>query len=205
MNKIITILITMGLSSSLAVGQNQESTKVWNFGADVNLFFIPDDFFVLPIFRADRNVLHLQARYNNEDMETFSAWIGYNFTGGKNFEYTITPMLGGVVGRTKGIAIGAEITLSYEGFGLHSLGEYLFDAESTENNFYYNWSDFTYSPKDWLWFGISAQRTRLYQTDLDIQRGLLIGGGLKQWELTTYLYNIGFDDPFFIMTISTYF
>jgi hypothetical protein len=114
-------------------------------------------------------------------------------------------MIGGVVGSTKGFAPGLEITLGYRGFELYSEGEYLFDSESAENNFFYNWADFTYSPKDWLWFGVSAQRTRLYQTELDIQRGVLVGAGLKQWELTTYLYNPGFDDYFFIVTLSVEF
>jgi hypothetical protein len=177
----------------------------WEFSADANFYFIPDDFFVLPVFRADKNALHLEARYNYEDMETFSAWVGYNFSGGNEFEYTFTPMIGGVVGLTKGIAPGLEMTLGYKGFELYSEGEYLFDSESTENNFFYNWSDITFSPKDWLWFGISAQRTKLYQTDLDIQRGLLVGAGLKQWELTTYLYNLGFDDPFLLIALSVSF
>jgi hypothetical protein len=63
----------------------------------------------------------------------------------------------------------------------------------------------TYSPTDWLWLGISGQRTRLYQTDLDIQRGIIVGAGFKNIELTTYSYNIGFDDPFFIITLSASF
>ncbi len=37
----------------------------------------------------------------------------------------------------------------------------------------------------WLSVGISGQRTRLYQTNLDIQRGLLAGASLKNWELTS--------------------
>jgi len=62
-----------------------------------------------------------------------------------------------------------------------------------------------WSPKDWLWVGLSGQRTRLYQTDLEIQRGLLAGVALKNWELTSYLYNVGFDDPFALVTLSVSF
>ncbi len=164
--------------------------------------FFSDDFVFLPVFIANKKALHLEARYNYEDRETFSAWAGYNFSGGDKFEYTFTPMIGGVFGLTKGIAAGIEITLNYKGFELYSEGEYLFDSKSSENNFFYNWTDLTYSPKDWLWFGISGQRTRLYQTNLNIQRGLLVGGALKNWELTGYLYNLGFDDPFILLTVS---
>lgn len=205
MKKGICFLIT-ALSYSLVYSQEGKTTPpTWNFNTDINAYFFSDDFILLPIFKADKNKLHLEARYNYEDIETFSVWGGYNFSGGNEFEYTLTPMLGGVAGLTKGVAPGIEMTFSYKGFELYTEGEYLFDLASTENSFFYNWVDFTYSPKDWLWFGISGQRTRLYKTDLDLQRGLLIGGGLKNWELTGYLYNLGFDEPFVLLTLSVHF
>jgi hypothetical protein len=195
------------LMFSVSMGYAQSDSSQWNFSTDVNFYLIPDDFFILPVFRADKNKLHLEARYNYEDRETFSGWFGYNFIGGNgnNFDYTITPMLGGVVGNSDGMAAGLEITLTYKRFELYTESENFFDFESSSNNYFYNWSDLTYSPIDWLWFGISGQRTRLYQTDLDIQRGLIVGASLKNLSLNTYLYNIGFDDPFFIITLSASF
>lgn len=206
MKKIICFCIVAS-SLSLAYAQEEEKSAPasWDFGVDANFYFFKDDFIILPVFRADRKALHLEARYNYEDIETASIWAGYNFTGGEEFEYTFTPMIGGVFGLTNGVATGIEVTLGYKGFELYSEGEYLFDSETVENNFYYNWTDLTYSPKDWLWFGLSAQRTRLYETDLEIQRGLLVGGGYKRWELTGYLYNLGFDDPFVLLTLSASF
>ena len=194
----LTILIALSLS--VAYAQEEASTSNWEFSTDVNLYFIPDEFFVLPVFRADKNKLHLEARYNYEDLETFSAWAGYNFSGGENFEYTFTPMVGGVVGLANGVAPGLEMTLSYKGFELYSESEYMFDFEV--ENFFYNWSDLTYSPTDWLWFGISGQRLRVYQSELEVQRGLLVGGGARNFELTTYWYNIGLDDSFVLLTLS---
>jgi len=203
MKKNISFFIALAFSIAVAYSQEQPpSDPTWEFGSDLNFYFIPDDFFVLPVFKADKNKLHLEARYNYEDRNTFSGWVGYNFSGGKKLEFIITPMLGGIVGNSNGIAPGLEFTLNYKKFELYSESEYLFDVETKENNFYYNWADFTYAPTDWLWFGISGQRTRLYKTDLDIQRGLLVGGGIKNWEFNGYLYNLGFDDPFFLLTVS---
>jgi hypothetical protein len=202
MKKIFLVLMLSVFTSSFAFAQEPANEKQWNFGVDANMYFFPDEFILLPVFRADKNKLHLEARYNYEDLETFSAWAGYNFMGGKKLEYFITPMLGGVVGLSNGIAPGLEFTFTYKNFELYSESEYLFDVNTSENNFFYVWTDLTYSAKDWLWFGLSGQRTRLYQTDLDIQRGLLIGGALKNWELTGYLYNLGFDDPFVLATLS---
>jgi len=186
----------------IAYAQESSNEKQWNFTTDINFYFIPNDFFVLPVIKADKNKLHLEARYNYEDMQTFSRWAGYNLNGGDEFSYAFTPMVGGVVGLSNGIAPGLEMTLGYKNFELYSESEYMFDADANVNNFYYNWSDLTYSAKDWLWFGISGQRTRLYKTDLDIQRGLLIGSSFKNLEINGYLYNLGFDDPFFLVTLT---
>jgi hypothetical protein len=125
--------------------------------------------------------------------------------GGKNFEYSITPMLGGVVGLSNGIASGLEFTFTFQNFELYSEQEYLFDINTRDNNFFYAWTDLTYAPMDWLWFGISGQRTRLYQTDVELQKGLVLGGAYKSFELTGYLYNLGFDDPFVLITLSASF
>ncbi len=198
------ILLASFYTSSMAQDSTPSEMK-WNFSADANLYFFPGEFILLPVFRADKNKLHLEARYNYEDLETFSAWVGYNFNGGSKLTYTITPMVGGVVGLSNGIAPGLEFTFIYKSFEWYAESEYLFDFETNENNFYYMWSDVMYSPTDWLWLGISGQRTRLYQTKLDIQRGLLVGGGYKSLELTGYLYNLGFDDPFVLVTLSVNF
>jgi hypothetical protein len=197
----------MVICSALAFGQTEEAApdKKWNFGADMNMYFLPGEFIGLPVFRADKNKLHLEARYNYEDLETFSGWVGYNFMGGNTVEYFITPMIGGVVGLTNGIAPGLLFTLTYNRVELYSESEYLFSVNSREDNFFYMWTDFTWSPKDWLWVGLSGQRTRLYQTDVELQKGLLVGAGLKNLELTTYVYNLGFDDPFVLVTLSVIF
>jgi hypothetical protein len=205
MKKIICIGVFLFSSVVTLYAQEPDSTSRWSFNPDITFYFLPNDFLAVPMFRADKNKLHLEARYNYEDRETFSGWVGYNFNGGDGeFSYTFTPMIGGVGGLSNGIAPGLELTLTYKKFELYSEMENLFDLENSENNFYYNWADLTYSPTDWLWFGISGQRTRLFQTDLDIQRGLLVGIGFKGLELNSYVYNIG-DNPFLILNLSVSF
>lgn len=182
--------------------QEKDSLRPWEIGADLNTYIFSDYVFLLPVVRADKGALHLEARYNYEDLNTFSAWAGCNISGGKNWEYTITPMIGGVIGNSNGVAPGLEFTIAHKKFELYSESEYLFELSDKTYSFFYNWTDLTYAPKDWLWFGLSGQRTRLYQTDLEIQRGLMVGAGLKNWELTGYLYNLFFDEPFVIFTLS---
>lgn len=200
---LFTLIFYFSAYSFLTLfAQDQDSLKStrWEFSAEANLYFT-DPFFILPILTADREKLHLELRYNYEDLQTASGWIGYNFSGGKEFQYIITPMTGGLLGRINGIAAGMELTFSYADFELYSEMEYVFDLESSADNYFYNWSDLAYYPFDWLWFGLSAQRTRVYKNDLELQRGLFAGAGYDQFELTTYFYNRGNDDFYIILTL----
>src|SRR4051812_27673091 len=146
----------------------------WAISASVYTYFVPDDHeYVQPTITADRDWLHLEARYNYEDQNTASAWVGYNFAGGEKLAWEITPMLGGVFGDTAGVAPGYKGSMTWRNFELYSEGEYVFDTGDFSDSFFYNWSELTYSPVEWLRLGLAAQRTRAYESDRDIQRGLL--------------------------------
>lgn len=198
----ISNLIALLFSVTLAQEEDTLTTSEWNYGVETDLYFT-DPFVFLPIFIADKGNLHLEARYNYEDLKTFSGWVGYNFYGGEDFEYFITPMVGAAVGRTNGIVPGLEFTFSYIGFELYSESEYLFDFASSEYNFFYSWTDLTYSPLDWLWFGISGQITKTNETELETDRGVILGFAYKNFEITGYFYNAFTDDVFFMLALTT--
>lgn len=195
----------MILVRGAAIAQEQE-VKSWAFDIEANSYFFKGgDYIFLPVFKANKDWLHTEVRYNYEDLKTVSVWAGYSFRGGEKTEYVITPMVGGLTGQTKGVAAGLEFSLTFGKFEIYSEGEYVWDTAGQEYNFFYNWSDITYALKDWWWVGFSGQRTRLYKTDLEYQRGFLMGASLKQWAFTGYLYNLGFGEPFFLFTIGVEF
>ncbi len=167
-----------------------KSEKSWSSSVSVYTYFVPDDRdYVQPTITADRGWLHLEARYNYEDLDTGSVWVGYNFSGGEKIAWEFTPMLGGVFGNTTGIAPGYKGSVSWWKLELYSEGEYVADTRDSSGSFFYNWSELTVSPTDWLRIGLVTQRTHLYETDRDIQRGFLVGFSLKHMDLTTYLFN----------------
>jgi len=166
------------------------TTNQWSFSAYVYGYLVPESRdYVNPNFTADREWLHLEARYNYEALETGSAWVGGNFSGGKDLTWEFTPMLGGVFGNTTGIAPGYKGSLNWWKIALYSEGEYVVDTGDSSGNFFYNWSELTLSPCDWLRFGLVTQRTRAYQTDRDIQRGFLVGLSYNKVDFTTYVFN----------------
>ena len=180
--------------------------KAWSLSASASTYIVPDfQEYVQPTFTADRGWLHLETRYDYENLETGSVWLGYNFGGGEKLEWEITPMLGGVFGNTTGIAPGYKFSLAYWKFELSSEGEFVFDVGTSEGSFFYTWSELSISPVDWFRFGLVGQRTRAYQTDVDIQRGLLVGFSYKKMDLTTYVFNLDRDKPTWVFSVAVSF
>ncbi|MGB6675532.1 MAG: hypothetical protein WBE44_02460 [Terriglobales bacterium] len=151
--------------------------------------------YVSPDFTADRNWLHLEARYNYEAHRTGSLWVGYDFSTGKKLVLDLTPMAGAVFGNLNGVAPGYLLTLTYKKLQLYSSGEYVFDIQKRNDNFFYNWDQLTYSPLKWLQVGLVSQRTRVYHTGLDVQRGALVGFTYKKLTFTTNVFNFGWTTP----------
>jgi hypothetical protein len=195
-----------GKNPGAGVAGKDPSVELWSFEGSVSAYFVPDTSdYVSPVFMADRGRLHLEARYNYEAMETASLWLGCNFSFGEKLVFEVTPMLGGVFGDTWGIAPGCRFSLSRGQVEFSSECEYVFDAESSENNFFYAWSELTWSPNDHFRIGLAGQRTRAYQTDVDIQRGFLVGCTWKQLDFTFYIFNPDRSDPTLVFTVGTSF
>jgi hypothetical protein len=195
-------VLAQGMPGGLPTDSPAASTKQWSFAFTADGYVVPHGrSYVNPNFTADRGKLHLEARYNYEDLDTGSFWGGYNLTLGQKLVLEATPMIGGLVGNTAGIAPGCTFALTYKRFELSSQGEYVFDTKDTSGSFFYNWSELTYSPAEWFRTGLAAQRTKAYHTSLNVQRGLLVGFSHNQLEFTTYVFNLGWTDPTLVFEI----
>jgi hypothetical protein len=171
---------------------NPTTKETWVFSALADGYFVPgEQGYVDPIFTADHCWLHLEARYNYEDLKTGSLFLGYNLnlTPAKNLDMTLTPMLGGVFGRTTGLAPAFVASLTYQKLNLWVSNEYVFDTGDHSSSYFYTWPQLTYTPVDWLHVGLVAQRTQAIQTD--IQGGFLFGLSHNKTEFTSYILDPG--------------
>jgi hypothetical protein len=150
---------------------------------------------VQPSFTADRDRLHLEARYNYEAQKTASVWMGWNFSGGDTVPWELTPIVGGIFGDVDGVAPGYKGSIGWRKISLYSEGEYVIDTADTSNSFFYSWSELTYAVTDSLRAGLVVQRTHAYQTDRDVQRGLILGYSYRRAEFTLCLFNPDVDKP----------
>lgn len=154
-----------------------------------------------PTFKADHGWLHLEARYNYEDLETGSVWVGYNFSAGKKLSLNITPMLGGVFGKTRGIAPGLRGSLSWWRIYFYGEGEFVLPTDKRADPFLYGWSELTVSPIDWLPAGLVLQKTQVYKSELNVQRGFLVGVNYKHVEVTGHVFNPDKNKPTFVISV----
>jgi hypothetical protein len=72
----------------------------------------------------------------------------------------------------QGIAPGFEVSVAYGAVDFYTEAEYVHDSKVGEDSFTYAWSELGFSPRNWLRLGVVGQRTRVYQSDRDIQRGV---------------------------------
>ena len=180
--------------------------KGWEFNASVYGYFPPEDHhYAQPTVMADHGALHLEARYNYEALKSGSAWVGWNLSTGKELTLDATLMVGGIVGDLRGVAPGYELTLSWKAFQLYSEGEYVIDTTDSSGNFFYNWAQLGWSPWDWLSVGLVSQRTRVYHTGLDVQRGLFVGFTWKSLSLNVYVFNPGWETPTVVSSLAVSF
>ena len=199
-------VLLVGVGPQGAAGQSTtqpvQAAASWSFSTSLFTYIAPGSDYVQPTITADRQWLHLEARYNYEGLETGSLWVGYNFSFGDKIKLDITPMLGGVFGKTAGVAPGLRGSLRWWRLELYGEGEYVLNTRERGNSFFYLWSELTLSPVDWLRVGSVVQRTRVDENELDIQRGFLIGLSYKRVEFTAHVFNPEKNKPTYVMAVS---
>jgi hypothetical protein len=190
------------LHQAESIGAN-EPDEQWAFSASVYVYFPPKaGNYLQPTLTADHDWLHLEVRYNYEELDTGSAWVGYNFGGGDKMEWEFSPMLGAVFGKLSGVAPGYRGSLSWRRLELYSEGEYIIDTVDSSASYFYNWSELSLSLLERFRVGAVIQHTHVYQTDREIQRGVLVGLSYKRADLTGYVFNPDDHNPTVVIALS---
>jgi hypothetical protein len=177
-------------AASAEAGENE-----WAFSAFAYAYLVPDDDdFLQPTVTADRGRLHLEARYNYEDFNTGSLWIGYNLSVDGNVTLVFTPMVAAVVGDTDGVAPGYNLSIDWWRLAFFSQSEYVIDTSDSDNNFLYTWTELTIWPLDWIGAGVVVQRTRVADLDFEAEPGVLLGFAWKNLSITAYVFGLDESD-----------
>ena len=189
---LLWILMPVGASAtppdSLAAGAGNLR---WDFSVAGFYYVLPDDDdIVMLVAKADRDNLHLESRYNYEDLRTASVFAGWTFSSGEAFTIDLTPMAGVALGRTAGVVPALEASLGYGEFDFYLESEYLVDIRETSESFFYSWLELGVAPHGMLRAGLVAQRTRVAQTPLEISRGLFAQLTPDLGSVSVYAFNL---------------
>jgi hypothetical protein len=209
-SRLFVLVLLVASLSWPAAAQEQTPAEpeppLWSVSLSAAWYFLPDEpDYVQPTLKADRGRLHLETRYAYEDRYSLSIFAGANFEFGEDVTLAITPMAGVLVGDVTGVIPAIELDFTVWRFEAYGEAEYVFTLDDSSSKFFYMWSELSLWPVKWARAGLVTQRTRVYRTDRDIQRGPLLGVSFSRLEGTFYLFNPGADDHLAVVSIGVSF
>jgi hypothetical protein len=198
-----TLLLLLASLTACAQETSTPPQNDWRFSAWAELFIIPgEQDFLNPTFYARHNKLHLEARYNYEDFQTTSLWAGRRFEFGKDMKFVFVPMAGVVFGNTNGMAPGLEMEIIYKKFDFYSESERVFDFHTKDNNFFYQYGELAMRPVKAIRAGMVVQRTRVVDTERELQRGAFAEYYYKSFRAGVFAFGPFSEARYWIASVS---
>jgi len=142
---------------------------------------------------------YVEARYNYEAAKSYSLYAGKIFSKQGKLSFSITPLLGGVIGQFKGGSAGLNLTADFGRVFFASQSQYTSTSVGERSSFFFNWSELAYQPSKWIYAGLAFQHTRTIQTGAkSIQPGLVVGFSVGLWTFPLYVFSPLSNDRYFI-------
>ena len=114
----------------------------------------------------------------------------------------IVPMAAIVFGNTSGVAPGLEMEIMDKKFDFYSESEHVFDFSSKENNFFYMYTELAIRPINALRTGIMTQRTRVFESDRELQRGIFAEYYFGRFRAGVFYFSPFASDQFWVASFS---
>jgi hypothetical protein len=198
----VATLFAATAGASAAADDAQPAQPTWRFAATAYGYAIPGQpAFVMATLPIDIRWFHVEGRYNYEALHTGSAFLGVTGRWGDSLKLGLTTMIGGTYGDLRAVVPATRLTISWWKLDLFSETETVIDLRGATSTFFYDWTELGVSPVGWLRFGPAIQRSLVFQTSLDVQRGLFAGVGLGVLTLTFYEFNAGWITPTFVVAL----
>ena len=198
---LLIVFFSLGLC---AQDEQKESIQPkWKFSVWAEMFILPDeqDYFN-PTFYARTDKLHLEARYNYEDYNTVSLWAGRRFLFGESVKFILVPMAAVVFGNTNGLSPGLEFEIMWKKFDLYSESEHVFDFQTQDNNFFYQYGELAIRPIQPIRAGLVVQRTRLFESERELQRGVFSEYYYKNFRAGVFWFSPFGEGEYWIASVS---
>lgn len=139
------------------------------------------------IVGVDARSWHFEGRYNYEDVETASVWLGWNLSYGSTVTLDLTPMAALVVGTVNGVAPGVELTLSWKELTFYDEMELVVPFNG-DPSYFVSWSTTTWRFSDVLQPGFTVQRFRVFEGEREVDWGLALASEFGRFSTGVYAF-----------------
>jgi len=157
------------------------------------------------IAAADRGPLHLEGRYGYELKDARSLFAGWTLSGGEEWTWEVTPIVGGAWGPLRAFIPGVEASLKWRRVDFYIEGEFVRDRRVSSDSYNYAWSELGFHALEWLRLGVVGQRTRAYGGDREFHRGPFVQATFGRATLGGYWFNPGASDQIVMASIGVAF
>jgi len=159
---------------------------------------------LVPIFNFESsNQTYVEARYNYEELNAFSFYLGRTFTGKNKLTYSVTPILGGVVGKFRGGSAGVNVVAEYGKIFFSTQSQYTVSFHEASDDFLFAWSDLVYQPWKWFYVGLSTQQTLLTHDKSFVgESGIALGFVKGKWTFPLYCFSPLGDGKYLVLGIN---
>lgn len=143
-----------------------------------------------------------EARYNYDAEQTLSFNAGRTFAREGTLSYSFTPMAGVLVGKTRAVSSGINMTMDRKDICFSSELQYVFSAADGGGNFLYSWSELGYQATGYLYTGIALQQLSPCGGRIKWEPGIQVSISCKKWRFPVYFFNPSRAGRYFVLGIS---
>jgi hypothetical protein len=143
-----------------------------------------------------------EARYNFDELNTFSLYAGRKFSGGRNLSWEATPVVGGLMGQMTGGSLGMNVGMDFKKIFFSSQSQYSFSMENSTDKYFFNWTEVGYSATPWMYAGLAMQQTNVYRTQGKLEPGCMVGFSIKNWTIPLYAFNTSDQERYFVLGLN---
>ena len=162
-------------------------------GYSANSAFVPRVYF------QSNNNWYGEVRYNYESGQTLSLYAGRTFGNGS---WSLTPMAGVVAGKLRGGSLGANASLTVKHISFSSVLQYTASSRSSDESFFYSWSELGYQLTDHVYAGAVLQQTGLCHDHNSIDPGLQLTVSAGDWRFPVYFFGPQGAQRYWVLGIS---
>ena len=158
---------------------------------------------VVPViyFQNDHNWF-VQSYINYEQLHTFSLCIGKTFSEQDEFSYSVTPMIGAVLGSLKGGVLALNTEMRYKNFLFTAQSHYVFSSKNVESDLLNSWMEMGYQVIGHVFMGVSMQATVFNAVNKQLETGVFIRFSVKKWNFPIYCFNPASDNRYLILGVA---